>query len=296
MAKAKYHRKRKGGKRSKNPLSAKKRSHNQEVYNQRILVSSLITPVDGSGVTGTSNYVNMFCSPAPGQATANISSALVFSNEFGLYRSMYDQLRVHSIKVRIIPRPSQTEAMALMALSGSQIAANNTLTVGKNVYYSAEDRDGIAFDGQTASVAVIKRNSSCRVHRMDRVSTRTYRVKNTGDQWFDCQRLDTLDQLQKAIGMWGGLTYYGESFPELRGQTLNGVWADLEVTYNISFRGKNIMNLSVDDVTGAITLNQPDVALEVPVQVFKSHDQIPNFGSIDLSGNVIGLEVFEPPA
>lgn len=290
-ARKQYRRKPAAKKAKKNPLSAKKRSHNQEVYRQVIKVSSLITPAQGGQ---TSNYVNMFCSPVIGQGNANVSSALQFSPEYSLYCSLYDQVRVHSVTVRIIPRPSQTDSSILMALSGAQDATKNVLTVGKNVYYSVEDRDGTL--DITASIPVMKRYSSCKVHRMDRPSTRTYRVKNTGDQWFDCQNRNGLADIQKSIGMWGGITYYGESFPELLNQTINGVWADLEVTYVLSFRGKAMVNVAVDEETGVVTLNPNNVVEGPPTQVFKTGDQIANFGSIDLSGNVIGLEIFVPPA
>jgi len=291
MVKAKFQRKRKGGKRaSKNPLSAKKRSHNQEVYKQTILVSSLITPAQGGA---TSNYLNMFCSPIIGQGAGNISAALLYNAEYALYCQMYDQVRVHSIRVRIVPRPSVTEAVALMINSGNQVPATNTITVGKNVYYSVEDRDGIATD-PVASIAAMKRVSSCKVHRMDRPSTRSYRVKNTGDQWFDCQNRNSLAEVQKAIGMWGGLTYYGESFPENLNQTINGVWADLEVTYYLSFRGKAMVNIQVDENTGSVSVGTVVIGEQPAVQVFKQHDEIEHFGSIDLSGATIGLDVFEP--
>jgi len=250
--------------------------NNTEVYKQTIKMTSAITPAQG--VT-TSNYVNYFISPVPGTGNGNVSVALQFSPEFGLYKTMYDQFRVHSVTMKIIPRSSNTEAIQLILNND-----NSTISAGKLVYYSVEDRDNNA----PGNINAMKKYSSVKTHRMDRSVSRTYRVKYDGpNSWFDCQNVNSLADVQKSIGLWGGITVYGESFPERYLQVLNSVWADLEVTYQVSFRGKALVDLQYDPDSGEVTLTPLSVDTEAP-QVFSSADEIPNFGSVDTSGNQIG--------
>ena len=239
-------------------------------------MTTAITPSQGLTV---SNYVNFFVSPAPGTGTGVITVPLLSTPEWALYRQMYDQCRVSSVTMKLIPRASMTEQSNLITLNDTSY-----LTAGKNVYYTVEDRDGYA----PGSIPVLKKYASVKVHRNDKVMSRTYRVKYDGpNSWFDCQNPSDLPEVQQALGLFGGMTVYGESFIERSGQILNSVWADLELTYQVSFRGKALVSIAVTE-DGAVTLSQTPVGTLEAIQIFKGNDEIDHFGSVDLSGNQIG--------
>lgn len=277
--KSKYQRKPKAKKAAKR---ARKATHNLETYRQVIKQTATITPAQGVTV---SNYVNFFVSPVLFGGNYNTLS-LSGSTEYALYNKMYDQMRVHSVTLKIIPRANMTEQSNLITLNDTAY-----LTAGKNIFYTVEDRDGIA----PASIQTLKKYSSVKEHRNDKKMVRTYRVKYEGQNgWFDCQDTGAMDQIQQNLGLLGGLTVYGESFIERSGQVLNSVWADVEVTYNMTYRGKALVSIAVDADTGKVTLaDTPSVTLEA-LQVFTGNDVVNHFGSVDTSGNQIGTFTVKP--
>jgi len=254
----------------------RKKSNNVETYFKQIKLTSAVTPAQGVTV---SNYVNVFLSPNPG-TPGNITCALNKSPEFNLYSQMFDQFRVHSVTMRLKPRYNMTELTALQA-SVDQLAGG--LSVGKAVYYSVEDRDGLA----PATINTLKKYSSVRTHAIDKPMVRKYGIRyDGGASWFDCQAPDQLTDVQKALGLFGGITVYAESLPEVFTTIVNKVWADIEVTYNVTFRGKALVSIAVGD-DGAVTLSQTPLETQEAVQVFESSDTTNRIGSIDPSGNTI---------
>jgi len=225
----------------------------------------------------------VFFSTAPGTGTNAQSSPLKSSTEFALYRQMFDQFRVHSVSVKVIPKITQTESTAM-----AQLQEQSTITVGKAVYYTVVDRDGPVL----SSVSAIKKYSSHRVHKITSTATRTFAVKYDGkDQWFDCQNINDMEDVQKSLGLWGGISVYAESLPEKLDTIINPVWADVEISYRMSFRGKALVGISVNAQDGSVTLTQPDSEDLDPVLVLGHLDNVPHLGAIDLCGNVITGEL-----
>lgn len=254
----------------------RKASNNVDTTFKTIKLTSMITPAQGVSV---SNYANVFFSPNPG-TPGSITCALNKSPEFNLYCQMYDQFRVHSVTIRVVPRYNVTELTAFQA-SVDQLAGG--LSVGKSVYYTVEDRDGLA----PAVISTLKKYSSVRTHRIDKPMWRKYGVKyDSPYSWFDCQNPDQLTDVQKVLGIFGGITLYAESLPEVFTTLLNKPWADVEVSYNLTFRGKALVQIAVGE-DGAVTLSQTPSHTVEALQVFDTNDQIPNLGSIDVSGNII---------
>lgn len=247
--------------------------NNLEIVHQTIKTNSVVNPSQGTAI---SNYVYWMNSASPylsgGQS---VSNSLIQTPEFALYRQMYDQFRVHSVNIKVIPRANFTEQNALVALS-----ANTTL--GRNVFYSVEDRDGIA----PSSIAALKKYSSVKTHRCDKSMSRTYNVKYSGDGWFDCQKPQFQMEIQTNLGLDGGITFYGESLMETLNQQTNPIWADMEVTYQLSFRGKALVSIVVGK-DGEVTMSQIPVGILEDPQVFLSMDDVPHLGAIDLVGDQI---------
>lgn len=277
--------KRKVAKKTRRPRKRSNRKvDNEEIVKHTIKVSSSITPAQGVTV---SNYVCMFVSPNSGIGQNNMTMPLGYSPEYLLYCQMYDQLRVHSVTMKVIPRATQTESVFLAVESEGAAPA---VTVGKNVFYTVEDRDGVA----AASIATLKKYSSVKTHSCVKPMSRTYRVKYDGpNTWLDCQNRDVLNQITQTLGLQGGITLYGESFMENKNQILNSVWADLEVTYQLSFRGKALVGIAVGE-DGSVTLSQKPLGSLEALQVFHSTDSIDHFGSVDVDGNTIGEFTLAP--
>jgi len=261
---------------AKKTRRSNKKANNLETYNRTIKLTSAVTPAQGATV---SNYVNIFLSPNPG-TPGNITCPLSKSPEFNLYAQMYDQFRIHSVTMRLKPRYTMTELTAFQS-SVDQLAGG--LSVGKAVYYSVEDRDGLA----PATINTLKKYSSVRTHRIDKPMTRKYGVKYEGAaSWFDCQAPDQLTDVQKALGIFGGITVYAESLPEVFMTIVNKVWADIEVSYNVTFRGKALVAIALGQ-DGSVTLSQTPLETQEAVQVFESSDTTHRIGSVDPAGNTI---------
>jgi len=250
----------------------KARTANKDIHSFVIKTQSVLVPVQGALV---SNYLNCFVSCVPGPGLSNNTCPLNQSTEFALYNQMFDQFRVTALKVRVVPKITQVDAVALN---------EGQVTIGRGVYYTVVDRDGQV----PSSISAIKKYASSKTHKMTKSATRYYSIKYDGkDQWFDCQDKTAVADVQKSLGLWGGISVYGESFPEFSNVASNDSWADLEVEYSVSFRGKALVGIVAND-DGSVTLSQPDLEELDPVTVYKAVDgSALHIGSVDLSGNLI---------
>jgi len=265
---------RKMRKSKKSPLSKAKKSANLDVYKFQIKQSFTLTPTQGATV---SNYFNVMVSPAPGDGIGAQSGALKVSTEFALYRQMFDQFRVLGVTMKVMPKVTVSETAAMTLASGTD------MTVGKCVYYTIIDRDGTV----PSSISAINKYSSRKVHKTTSSVTRSYNVNYEGkNTWFDCQNVNDMPDIQKSLGLWGGISVYAESLPEQTGTLFNLPWADVEIVYRLAFRGKSLVGVAVGD-DGTVTLKQPDLTILDPVLTFLSSDSNDHLGAVDNSGNII---------
>lgn len=260
--------------------AAKKRTkvmNNMDDHHVAIKLAGSLTPLNGQ-VT-VSNYVYTYWSPGIGLTTpAAQSNPLSQSAEFQLYRNMYDQWRVTSFNIRIIPRANVVDATNLIVQND-----NSAITQGKGVFYTVEDRDGIA----PGYIGSLNKYASVKVTKLTSKLSRSYSVSNTKNTWYDCQDPAGLEELQRGSGMKGGITLYAESLPEVFGTVYNSVWADVEVTYNVTFRGKCLVNIIYDPDTGVSTVAPVDTTqMEEPFAA-KTQEGNAHSGAVDLSGNMI---------
>lgn len=275
MAPRKSYRKKAGKKAGKKSRLANKRMNNMDDHTVVHKLAGSITPLQGLTV---SNYVYSYwtpgitASPSPGQ-----SNPLIGSAEFQLYRNLYDQFRVNRVTVRIIPRANVVDQTSLIAQNDT-----GSITQGKGVYYTVEDRDGIA----PGYIGSMNKYASVKVTRLTSKLTRSYSPSNSKVTWYDCQDPAGLDQLQRSTGMRGGITIYAESLPEVTNAVLNSVWADVEVLYSVTYRGKAMVNLTVNEDGSVLASAADDTNMELPFSV-KTQEGNNHFGAVDLSGNVI---------
>jgi len=272
----KYFPKKKAGKKAKKAgRKAVKRMNNMDDHRVTIKMAGSLTPIQGLTV---SNYLYTYWTPGVfSSIPTGQSQSLSLSSEFTLYRNMYDQWRVNRVTVRIIPRANVVDAVGLIAQNDT-----GSITQGKGVYYTVEDRDGIA----PGYIGSLNKYASVKVSRLTSRLTRSYSPTNKDNVWYDCQDPAGLDQLQRTTGMRGGITLYAESLPEVSGTLTNSVWADVEVSYDVTFRGKCLVNIISND-DGSVTVAPVDDAnMETPFSV-KIQEGNEHFGAVDVSGNMI---------
>lgn len=272
---AKGYKRRFAKKSGKKVRKAAKRMNNMDDHTVVHKLAGSITPLQGATV---SNYIYSYWTPGitatPAQGQSN---PLIGSSEFQLYRNLYDQFRVNRVTLRIIPRANVADQTTLIAQNDS-----GSITQGKGVYYTVEDRDGIA----PGYVGSMNKYASVKVTRLTSRLTRSYAPNNTKSTWFDCQDPAGLDQLQRSIGMRGGITIYAESLPEVTNAVLNSVWADVEVLYSVTYRGKAMVNLMVNEDGSVTAAPADDANMEVPFAV-KTQEGNSHLGAVDLSGAII---------
>jgi len=258
------------------------RENNMDTRTEIIKLTGAVVPTQYTpgGTERISNAVYGYWSPSP-QFNAGVvpqSMPLFASKEFSLYRNLYDQFRVNSITLTVIPRYTMTDAATLVALTDG---TTPQITMGKGVFYTVEDRDGVA----PANIEALKRYASVKQHKINKRMSRKYSVKY-GNTLFDCQDPAGMNDIQRSLGLKGGITVYGESLPELANTTANGVWADVEVVYSVTFVGKAAVGLTAND-DGSITVSQGDESSHFPLQQYLSNEDNIHQGSIDPSGNRI---------
>jgi len=273
MAPRKMYRKKKVAKKARKARRA--RMNNMDDHRVTIKMAGSLTPLQGLSV---SNYVYTYWTPGVFSTIPNgQSQSLSLSSEFGLYRNMYDQWRVNRLTVRIIPRANVVDATNLITQNDS-----SSITQGKGVYYTVEDRDGIA----PGYIGSLNKYSSVKVNKLTSRLTRSYSPTNKDNVWYDCQDPAGLDQLQRTTGMRGGITLYAESLPEVLNTVVNSVWADVEVSYDLTFRGKCLVNI-ITNQDGSVTVAPVDDSqMEVPFSV-KTQEGNAHLGAVDTDGAMI---------
>lgn len=194
--------------------------------------------------------------------------------EFVLYKNLYDQVRINSVTVKLIPK-----ANVLDMFNAQQEDIMNVS--GSGVYYHAIDRDGLA----PSNVASILRYPSVRKTSVLKPSTRTYKVTWPSGMWLDCGQIYTDQENLRRQGCFGGITYYAENLYEESLELINEPWATLEITYNCVFRGKTSASLTVGD-TGAVTIVPHDLITNLAPS-----DLLPLYGQVNLTTDNTGATV-----
>jgi len=274
MAPKKFFRNRGKAGKAKKRMMRKADMNNNDILKRTIQVTGGLTPSQGITV---SNYVGTWWSPVPDLSTNN-SNPLFNAPEFTLFRNMYDQFRVTGLRLKLIPRIKTAEAGALVTGEGS-----GDLTYGRGVAYTVEDRDGIA----PLSIPSLKRYASVKTHSIFKTISRSYSVNyRKANLWFDCQDPAGIHDVARSLGVAGGITVYAESFPEPKNTIINDPWYDIEVSYYVTFKGRAMPSLKVDD-NGTVSVGASFPTTELPVSAETNTDENPSVGAIDASGNRI---------
>jgi len=209
---------------------------NKDTYYLKAKVVAVVTPTQGTTV---SNYISWWVQ----LASLSTNVAVTQNSDFKLYSSMYDQVRINSVKVTFTPKANMLD----------QRQAQNDALVnasGDGLVHTCIDRD----DQPPASVARITRYPSYRKHSVLKTFSRTYSVKYPSDIWLDAQNPFADTTLLTRLGLTGGIYLYAENLLEDNSEIVNEPWATCSIEYGCVFRGKTSANLSYDPMTGSVTL------------------------------------------
>lgn len=231
-------------------LHRRKAKKNMDTFFLKAKMTGAIIPAQGGTV---SNYV--WYSPVLLDSTNTWS--VTQNAEFKLYASMYDKVRVNSIKLTYTPKANVFDAGA------AQNDATYTLT-GDGCIHTAIDRDGTI----PANIPRVSRYPSYRKYSALKTFSRSYSVKYPTGVWLDCQNIFEDDTLLKRLGLTGSIGLYAENLVEDRLEVFNEPLANITLEYNCVFQGKTSGSLSIDD-NGVISITPDPDVLVTPTSTFQ---------------------------
>lgn len=198
-------------------------------FKRSFKVACLSYPTQGITV---SNYIYDYISPR--LDTGSIINVQQM-NEFKMLALVYDRFRVNSVSVKYTPRANVMNVYDTV---------DGSLTAGSGVVYVAQLRDGKG----PSHPAQMKRVKGCRAISILKPFRSTYKVKYPKNMWLDCADPNQSNQqgLVESLGLQGGITVYGENFPEVSGTLLNNPWYDVEISFSCTFNTYNPKALSQD--------------------------------------------------
>lgn len=253
--------------------SSKKKAvkKNLDTFFLHAKIEGIVIPQQGATV---SNYVQGWYPLL--DSTSGVP--VTMNSEYKLYATMYDRVRVNSIKVTWKPKAN--------VLDQANAQNDTTLTlVGGGVYHSVVDRD----DQPPANVGRLSRYPSYQRKSVLKPISRTYSIKYPKDIWLDAQNPFADLTLLNRLGLQGGIYIYGENLIEDTGEIFNEPFAEVLVEYNVVFQGKTSAALSFDPSTGAVTLTPT-----APTSIISDSPHVITGGTFadkryDMSGNLVAV-------
>jgi len=234
-----------------------KAKRNMDTFFLKVKTEAQFAPTQGVAVA---NYIYNTFTLSP----VNVGTLSYFNNkEFNLYRIQYDKFRVNTVTVTVTPKAN------VLDQTNAQNATNFNVN-GDGLWHTVVDRDG---NGPN-NIAALTRYPSYKKFDVKKPWTRSYSVKYPMGVWIDCQSSPYFE-LDRALGLQGGITIYGENFLEDQLEVINEPVATITVSYNIVFQGKTSASLTAvyDDNNNVVgmTLTQQDqytpVTQTVPVNI-----------------------------
>lgn len=221
----------------------------------------------------TSNYLSVWF-PILDSGTSAFS--VTNNTEFNLYRTLYDKVRINSIKITVTPKANVLDA----GQAQNDTAYNLT---GDGVVHHVVDRD----DCPPANIARLSRYPSYRKTSQLKSFSRMYSVKYPTGIWLDCQGIYADTTLLNRLGLTGGIYTYAENILEDNLEILNEPFAQVTIEWNCVFQGKTSGALSYDPDTGIVQVKPTDPAL-----VLANTPVVAVMGTIadrrtDASGNLV---------
>lgn len=227
-------------------------------------------PTQGGTV---SNYIYNFFP----LLSSTLAVGVTQNAEFNLYRLMYDQVRINTVKITVTPKSNVFDQ------GNAQNDSAYTLT-GDGMIHHVVDRDGTA----PTNIGQLQRYGSYRKTSVMKKIVRSYSIKYPTGVWLDCQNIYEDETLLKRLGATGGITIYGENLVEDRSELFNEPWADIVIEYGVVFRGKTVGQLSLND-DGSVSVKHAEQTVNLtPSQIGSiSGSFVETLLRQDASGNFI---------
>lgn len=259
---------------AKRQLANKKKRNakkNADTFFLRTRVLGSVIPTQGVTVA---NYISCFWKLLDSSSVVGVTQ----SSEFGLFKNIYDRVRINRIKVKITPK-----ANVLDQRNAQDEGALNVSGDGK--VHTVVLRDD---DGYSASVTRLMRQPSYRGYSVLKGFTRSYSIKYPTGVWLDCQNIYSDDTLLQRMGAYGGIALYAENILEENLEIFNEPWAQVELTYDCVFQGKVVGALSLDD-SGRVVVAPPapNAVDPSPIVAISGTFNDTRVTGFDASGNII---------
>lgn len=204
----------------------KQRKTNSDTHFLRAVSMTNLVPGQGFSVA---NYIYCYFSLDP----SNGASLFTNNADFQLYKQLYDRFRINRVTVKLTPKANVLDA----TLAQSDTAYN---LIGDGKIHTCLDRDGIA----PASKSAISRYSSYKAYSVLKPMVRSYSVSYPKNLWLDTNDINgSMDKLS-TLGLFGGITIYGDNFIEDNYEIFNEPVYQAEVKWDFVFQGKTNGNLS----------------------------------------------------
>lgn len=213
---------------------------NMDTFFLRTKVMGTIIPSQGATVA---NYVAQFWKLLDPTSSVGVTQ----SSEFGLFKNIYDRVRVNRMTIKITPKANVLD----------QVNAQNEDVVnvsGDGKMHTVILRED---DGYARSVPRLQRQPSYRGYSILKGFTRKYQISYPTGVWLDCQNIYSDETLLRRLGAYGGVGIYAENILEENYELFNEPWAQVEITYDCVFQGKVVSSLTLDKDTGAVTVAKP---------------------------------------
>lgn len=205
-----------------------KAKKNMDNFFFKAKTEAVIKPSQGATVA---NYISSFWSLMSATSVVGVTQ----NQEFQLYRTLYDKVRINSIKITIKPKANVLD----------QYNAQNDLLInstGSGVFHSVIDRD----DQPPANIPRLSRYPSYKRTSVLKPLTRMYSIRYPTNVWLDCQNIYEDNTLLKRLGAFGGIYIYAENLLEDNLEIFNEPWAEVLLEYNCVFQGKTSAGITMD--------------------------------------------------
>jgi len=230
--------------RKRKPTKRAKALKNQDTFSLTCRSKATAIPQQGGLV---SNYVYIFGK----LIDVNASIGVLNNAEYKLYSTMYDQVRINKLVLKVMPKATN--------LGEDQAQNDNFNLTGDNIIHTVIDRNSEA----RMNTEVFARYSSYKKYSAEKDFRRSYSITYPDGIWLDCRSETSDTTLLQRLGALGGIYVYAESLLEDVSELFNEPWASVEWEYHCVFRGKNISTLSFAD-DGTVSLSPPEL-LAAPV-------------------------------
>lgn len=237
--------------------------------------------------TGTlvSTYVLALVSPLGGQASGLGYPNLYSNPEFVLQRYNFDEVKVTGFTVKFKP------VVSMVGIYDQNSMGQQTQT--DSILHTWVDRDSNTLTASSQNVvAKVKMYDSYKGFNCFKPWSRKVRVEglwmDTSSGVFGQTSSGIGTALQASKGMLTTLGIYGQNLP-FPAVAQSESYGQVEIIWHVCFRGKRPASLSLDPITGALTvLPEENFAPLQPTAIdFPQANDVGTLKSKDLSGNVI---------